>query len=247
MNLPTKPRGQAENKTLAGSNLVKPGHDDLRLPTQSEGALAEPATPGRQTPAAASAASAAEAAASAASAAAASAASAASAAVAAATSGKLLTELVCPGVFLVEDIECRQADVRDFFVTESDDLRRCRVRRRHFRYRSAGRCGCSGAHHRQRHPGDSQHGHSIAPTLALRRALRLRHCRVPPLLFFEQMLKERSLSIAPFARVEQHASVGLAGIGLGAGDRLRHGRDWDRWMHAENLCGDIALLLALSF
>jgi hypothetical protein len=195
-NRPTNLRGQVANKALAGSNLVKPGHDDPRLSTQSESALAEPAAPGRQTPAAASAASAASAAASAASAASAAATS------AAATSGKLLTELERSGVFLVEDIERRQADVRDFFVTESDNLTRCRIRRRHIRYRSAGRCGCSGAHHRQRDPGESQHGHSFTSTLALRRALRLRHYRIPPLLFFEQMLKERTVSITPFVGVE---------------------------------------------
>jgi pimeloyl-ACP methyl ester carboxylesterase len=33
---------------------------------------------------------------------------------------------MCSGVFVVEDIESRQADVRDFFLTESNY--RCRVR-----------------------------------------------------------------------------------------------------------------------
>jgi hypothetical protein len=31
-----------------------------------------------------------------------------------------LAELRCSDVFLVEDIECRQADVRDFLLTESN-------------------------------------------------------------------------------------------------------------------------------
>jgi hypothetical protein len=51
------------------------------------------------------------------------AASAATAAAAAATSttpGDFLAELMCCSVFLVEDIKRRQADVRDFLLTEKD-------------------------------------------------------------------------------------------------------------------------------
>ena len=42
------------------------------------------------------------------------------AAVAAAVSDKLQAGLGCSGVFLVEDVERRQAHVRDFFLAESD-------------------------------------------------------------------------------------------------------------------------------
>ena len=59
--------------------------------------------------------------------------------------------LRCSGVFLVEDIERRQSDVGDFFLTEGDDLTGCRVLQRCIHCRSADRCECS-AVHRRRHP-----------------------------------------------------------------------------------------------
>jgi hypothetical protein len=43
---------------------------------------------------------------------------------------------------MIEDIERRQADVRDFFVTESDFVTRCDLLRRHIRSRH-GRRGCA--------------------------------------------------------------------------------------------------------
>jgi hypothetical protein len=53
-------------------------------------------------------------------------------------------------------MKCRQADVEDFLLAESDELMRRgilerHIRRRYITERSAGR-------RRQRGPGDSQHG-----------------------------------------------------------------------------------------
>ena len=56
-------------------------------------------------------------------------------------------------VFLVEDIERRQADVGDFFLIKSNDRTQCGVlQRRYIRCRRI--CGCAARHH-QRHPGGS--------------------------------------------------------------------------------------------
>ena len=184
--------GRAANKpSMAGSSLITPGHDGLRLSTSSErlevrqrrqapterrpaphfpSADGDPAQ-GSPLPARAAAASAAgyaagagspahaAAAASAASYGAACAASygaacaaangaacaaacggaascgAASAASATAAGSGKLQALAEVGVFPVEDIERRQADVRDFLLTEKDDGRPCGVLRRYIRRR----------------------------------------------------------------------------------------------------------------
>jgi hypothetical protein len=178
--LPTRSCGQR-----CKQNIVRPG------PTWSNPAmttcvcqrnrkcpsLAETARSPRQAAAAAAAASAATTAASPAASSAAATATSAAPAAAASACKFLAVELACSGGFLVEDVERRQADVGDLFLTERDDLR-CRILRRHIRYRSGGRCGCSAARHRQGHPGDSQHRHGFTPTLSLRGALCLRHGRI---------------------------------------------------------------------
>src|SRR6476646_4272767 len=79
------------------------------------------------------------------------AASAASAAVAA-SPGNLYAGFRC-SVFLVEDIESRQADISDLFFTESYFVASCGVLRRHIRCGHPGRRGA--ARQRQRQPGDS--------------------------------------------------------------------------------------------
>jgi TPP-dependent trihydroxycyclohexane-1,2-dione (THcHDO) dehydratase len=45
--------------------------------------------------------------------------------------GELYAGRMCSGVFLVEDIESRQADVEDLFLTESNYVTRCSVLRRY--------------------------------------------------------------------------------------------------------------------
>src|SRR5215471_14895079 len=111
----------------------------LRLQrNRSAPSLADTANSPRQAAAAASAAAAAAAAAAASAASAAPAASAAAAASAA--SGKFFPKSGRFGVFLVEDVERPQADVGDFFLTESD-LGRGGIPRRYFRGRHGGRCG----------------------------------------------------------------------------------------------------------
>ena len=87
-----------------------------------------------------------------------------------------LTELGCSGVFPVEDIERRQADVRDFLLTESDFVTRGGVPRRNIRCRTASCRGCT-ARQRQRHAGDPQRRQGCPPTLSLRSLLRVRHSR----------------------------------------------------------------------
>jgi len=154
----------------------------LRLQrNRSAPSLADTANSPRQAAAAASAAPAAAAAAAAAAASAASAAPAASAAAAAsAASGKLFPKSGRPGVFLVEDVERPQADVGDFFLTESD-LGRGGIPPRDFRGRHSGCCGCA-ARQRQRHADDSHHRYGFLRMLSLRRTLRVRHSRVLPRL-----------------------------------------------------------------
>ena len=82
----------------------------------------------------------------------------------AAVANKLYAGLGCSDIFLVKDIERRQADVRDFLFAESDFVR-CRPN------------GCSrcAAHHRQGQPGCPQQRHGACSTLSLRRFLRARH------------------------------------------------------------------------
>src|SRR5262249_35063086 len=117
----------------------------LRLQrNRSAPSLADAANSPRQAAAAASAAAAATAAA----AAAAAASAAPAAAAASAASGKFFPKSGRFGVFLVEDVERPQADVGDFFLTESD-LGRGGIPRRYFRGRHGGCCGCA-ARQRQR-------------------------------------------------------------------------------------------------
>jgi hypothetical protein len=98
------------------------------------------------------------------------AASAAAASVSAPSGSKLYAGMMCSGAFLVEDIESRQADVRDFLLSEdyaSGVLRRGIADR-------SDRSGCAT---RQRQcPGDSQRRNSSSlPTSCLRSLLRARH------------------------------------------------------------------------
>jgi hypothetical protein len=118
-------------------------------------ASAAAATPPKRNAASATSAAAASVTASAASVAA-SAASVGVAAVAASVPDKLYAGLGRSDVFLIEDIERRQADVRDLLFTESDFVR-CRPN------------GCSrcAAHHRQRQPGCPQQRHGACSTLSL--------------------------------------------------------------------------------
>ena len=71
--------------------------------------------------------------------------------------------------FFVEDIECRQADVGDFLVTESDFVARSCALRQHVHDRRFGCSGCS-ACQRQRQPGGPKNG------TALLRRFRLKVC-----------------------------------------------------------------------
>jgi hypothetical protein len=71
----------------------------------------------------------------------------------------------CTGVLFVEDVECRQANVRDFLFTESDFVTQ---------YRPNGYCGCA-ARQRQRQPGGPQQRHGACSTLPLRSLFRVRH------------------------------------------------------------------------
>jgi hypothetical protein len=160
----------------------------LRLQrNRSAPSLADTANSPRQAAAAASAA-AASAAAAAAAAAAASAASAAPAAAAAASS-KFFPKSGRSGVFLVEDVERPQADVDDFFLTESD-LGRGGIPRRYFRGRHSGCCGCA-ARQRQRHADDSNHWYGFLRKFSLRSTLRVRHSRVLPRLLANVRRPER--------------------------------------------------------
>ena len=99
--------------------------------------------------------------------AAASAAVAAAVAPAAAMSDKLYVGLGGSDIFLDEDIERRQADIRDFLFTKSEVVTLSGVRRRrgypHFRaYGYGGRA----ARQRQRQPGGSQHREGFPVTLS---------------------------------------------------------------------------------
>ena len=175
----------------------------LRLQrNRSAPTLADTANSPRQTAAAASAA-AASAAATTAAAAAASAASAAP--TASAASGKSFAKSGRSGVFLVEDVERPQADVDDFFLTESD-LGRGGIPRRYFRGRHSGCCGCA-ARQRQRHADDSNHWYGFLRKFSLRSTLRVRHSRVLPRLLANVRRPERYWYALPMhlARPITHA------------------------------------------
>jgi hypothetical protein len=77
--------------------------------------------------------------------------------------GHLYTSLQCCVVLFVEDVEGRQVDVGNFFLTEEEFVMRCGILRWHIHCRSSRRCGCS-ARHRQRYAGDSQDGCGSLPT-----------------------------------------------------------------------------------
>jgi hypothetical protein len=105
-------------------------------------------------------------------------ASAASAAAASAASppSHLLTGLGLRGVFLVENVECREADVGELFLTEEDFLTRRGILGRCICCWSARRCGRS-SYQRKGHPGDSKDREGLLQTRLLRRLLLLRHRR----------------------------------------------------------------------
>ena len=101
--------------------------------------------------------------------------SSAAAAATAAASGKLYvrTELGC-GVFLVEDKERAQADVRDFLFAEDNFVAQLDVLRWQIRCGGSGRRGCA-AGHRQRYAGYSHRWYGFPETFSLRSVLRMRH------------------------------------------------------------------------
>jgi hypothetical protein len=95
----------------------------------------------------------------------------AAAASAPATSGEQYARWKCAAVFFVEDIERRQADVRDFLFGESDFVAHSSVRRRHIHCRPT---SCA-ARQRERQTCGPQHRQGFAPALSLRSLLRARH------------------------------------------------------------------------
>src|SRR5262245_12200025 len=146
--------------------------DTANSPRQAAAAAAAPAA--AATPATAAAASAAPA-----------------AAAAPAASGESFPKSGRSAVFLVEDVERPQADVGDFFLTESD-LRRGGIPRRHFRDRHSG-CGGCAARQRQRHADDSRYRYDFLWIFSLRSTLRMRHSRVLPRLLANVRRPERLL------------------------------------------------------
>jgi hypothetical protein len=96
---------------------------------------------------------------------------AAAAAVAAAASDKLEVGSGFP----VEDVERRQADVKNFFLTEGEFVTRFDGPRGQIWGGADRLCDCA-ARQRQKSSG-SQHGYGLAPTLSLRSLLRVRHGR----------------------------------------------------------------------
>src|SRR5215831_4603790 len=165
---------------MAGSNLVNPAMT-LRLQrNRSAPSLADTANSPRQTAAAASAA-----------AAAAAAAAATAAPAASAAPGKFFPKSRRSGIFLVEDVERPQADVGDFFFTESD-LGRGSIPRRYFCGRHSSCRGCA-ARQRQRHADDSNHRYGFLWIFSLRSTLRMRHSRVLPRLLANVRRPERLL------------------------------------------------------
>ena len=71
------------------------------------------------------------------------------------------------GVFLVEHIEGRQADVGNLFLTEEELVLWYRVLRRHIGRRSASCCRRPTGHSK-RYAGDSQNGDGLAPAVSFR-------------------------------------------------------------------------------
>jgi hypothetical protein len=80
--------------------------------------------------------------------------------------GRLYASLERCVVLMVEDVEGRQVDVGNFFLTEEELVMRSGILHRHIHRRSSSRCGCS-AGHRQRHSGDTQGGGRSVPTVSL--------------------------------------------------------------------------------
>jgi hypothetical protein len=106
---------------------------------------------------------------------------------------------MCFGVFIVEDIEGRQADIRNFFLIESNyrcgSLRRCIACRTN---------GCPGCTTRERqHPGNSQYRYGLLPPPSPRDLLRMRHRK------FFQWLFSHNLGVGTTNRL-RHRSVGRA-------------------------------------
>ena len=128
---------------MAGSILINPAMTPIQV-IGKRAPLADAAAAPRYTATATAAAPATAAAASAASPASAAAATASAAAAAApATSiGDLHARFRGRGIFLVEDIERRQADVREFFFAQRDFVARCNLLQRHVRSGRAGRGRC---------------------------------------------------------------------------------------------------------
>src|SRR5712671_414890 len=154
-------------------------------------------------------------------AAAAAAAAAATAAAATAAAAPGLFDAERLGVFLVEDIEGRQAHVGNLFLAKRDRQRR-QVRRRDIR-RCDSRRGCATARHRQGHSGKSQHGYGFTATFWFRSALRLRHSSVPPAFSLAQMLHELASSVALSGWAEQRPAGQRHG-GVGGGFAWAGGR-----------------------
>jgi hypothetical protein len=86
--------------------------------------------------------------------------------------------LACLGlrVFLVEDVERRQADVRDFLLAEEHFVTRRNILLRIGRL--AGSRSGSSARHSQRYASDSQNGYGFTPTLSLGSLFHVRHLLV---------------------------------------------------------------------
>lgn len=105
------------------------------------------------------------------------------------------------GVFVVEDMESRQTDVRDFFLTESNCG--CGVLRRHSACRTNGCRGWATTRERQR-PSDPQYRYGFCPTPSFRSLLRVRHRRDLsyklgwPWLRAKQILANQALPKLPF-------------------------------------------------
>jgi len=83
--------------------------------------------------------------------------------------GKLQAGTTCSGVFVVKDIESRQANVRDFFLIESN----CHVLRQCIAGRNND-CPARAAGQRH-HPSDSQCRYGFRPSLSLQSSLARRH------------------------------------------------------------------------
>jgi hypothetical protein len=69
---------------------------------------------------------------------------------------------LCSGAFLVVDIEGRQTDVDDLFLTESDFVSRCAVLLQCIRWRINARRGCAARQRQQ--PSGPQHRYGFLPT-----------------------------------------------------------------------------------